>query len=188
MWHLSHCFWKSKFKFSILTNRYMHTCPRCGHCGVCFSWNLGSHQHHLPLCESYHCQCWRSNGHVLWYEAAGVHARKWPESSRYNPDLILSRCVLKGFMNVIISLTTESVCIADQTSTTTAPPTLPTTTTAPPAPPTPTPPGTPERGTYTVNSINGTVCLLAHMGLQLNFSYFSQAQNKVNQSCTCICV
>ncbi|XP_028258357.1 lysosome-associated membrane glycoprotein 1a [Parambassis ranga] len=71
----------------------------------------------------------------------------------------------------------ESVCTADQTSTT-APTTLPTTTTAPPAPPAPTPPGTPERGTYTLNSINGTVCLLAHMGLQLNFSYFSQAQNK----------
>lgn len=69
---------------------------------------------------------------------------------------------------------TESVCVADQ-STTSAPTTTITTTAVPPAP---TPPGPPERGIYSVNS-NGTTCLLAQMGLQLNISYFSRLQNKV---------
>uniref|UniRef100_UPI0037E720D5 lysosome-associated membrane glycoprotein 1a n=1 Tax=Semicossyphus pulcher TaxID=241346 RepID=UPI0037E720D5 len=73
---------------------------------------------------------------------------------------------------------TESVCTADKGSPT-APPTTASTTTTP-APP-PTPPGTPERGTYSVNNSNGTVCLLARMGLQLNFSYFSLSQNKTVQ-------
>ncbi|XP_074470918.1 lysosome-associated membrane glycoprotein 1a [Sebastes fasciatus] len=78
---------------------------------------------------------------------------------------------------------TESVCMADQASTT-APPTTASaaTTTAPaPPPPAPTPPGIPERGTYSVNNSNGTVCLLAQMGLQLNVSYFSVSQNKTVQ-------
>lgn len=78
---------------------------------------------------------------------------------------------------------TESVCMADQASTTTPPTTASAaTTTAPaPPPPAPTPPGTPERGTYSVNNSNGTVCLLAQMGLQLNVSYFSVSQNKTVQ-------
>jgi len=71
------------------------------------------------------------------------------------------------------------VCTADQTSTTAPPTTAGTTTTAAPAP---TPPGTPERGTYSVNNLNGTVCLLAQMALQLNVSYFSPSQNKVNDN------
>ncbi|XP_037610663.1 lysosome-associated membrane glycoprotein 1a [Sebastes umbrosus] len=78
---------------------------------------------------------------------------------------------------------TESICMADQASTT-APPTTASaaTTTAPaPPPPAPTPPGTPERGTYSVNNSNGTVCLLAQMGLQLNVSYFSLSRNKTVQ-------
>ncbi|XP_032415895.1 lysosome-associated membrane glycoprotein 1a isoform X1 [Xiphophorus hellerii] len=69
----------------------------------------------------------------------------------------------------------ESVCTADQT-TTTAPPT-PTTTAAP----APTPPGTPETGVFSVTNSSGTVCLLAKMGLQLNVSYVSQSQNKTVQ-------
>lgn len=73
---------------------------------------------------------------------------------------------------------TESVCAADQASTA-APPTTPGTTTTP-APP-PTPPGIPERGAYSVSNINGSVCLLARMGLQLNVSYFSLSQNKTIQ-------
>ncbi|XP_054471032.1 lysosome-associated membrane glycoprotein 1a [Anoplopoma fimbria] len=73
---------------------------------------------------------------------------------------------------------TESICAADQASTTAPPTTAGTTTTAAPAP---TPPGTPERGTYTVNNSNGTECLLAQMGLQLNVSYFSLSQNKTIQ-------
>uniref|UniRef100_A0A8C5N518 Lysosome-associated membrane glycoprotein 1 n=1 Tax=Gouania willdenowi TaxID=441366 RepID=A0A8C5N518_GOUWI len=75
----------------------------------------------------------------------------------------------------------ESVCIADQ-SITTAPPATTSTTSAPTtAHPSPTPPGTPERGTYYVYNSNGTVCLLAQVGLQLNVSYLSQSQNKTVQ-------
>ncbi|XP_028999594.1 lysosome-associated membrane glycoprotein 1a [Betta splendens] len=70
---------------------------------------------------------------------------------------------------------TESVCAADGASTT-APPTTPTTTaaTSTTAAPPPAPPAAPERGTYSVKNRNGTVCLLAQMGLQLNVSYSSQ--------------
>ncbi|KAM9366593.1 lysosome-associated membrane glycoprotein 1a [Symphorus nematophorus] len=70
---------------------------------------------------------------------------------------------------------TESVCRADQATTTAPTTTASTTTTVAPAP---TPPGTPDRGTYFVKNSNGTECLLAQMGLQLNVSYFSQSQNK----------
>ncbi|KAK1891731.1 Lysosome-associated membrane glycoprotein 1 [Dissostichus eleginoides] len=45
----------------------------------------------------------------------------------------------------------------------------------------PHPPGTPERGSYFVNNGNGTLCLMAQMGLQLNFTYFSRSQNKTVQ-------
>lgn len=79
----------------------------------------------------------------------------------------------------ILSLVTESVCMADQASTTPPSTSASTTTTIAPAP---TPPGTPERGSYSVNSTNGTTCLLAQMGLQLNVSYFSRSQNKVKES------
>ena len=77
---------------------------------------------------------------------------------------------------------TESVCRADQ-ATTTAPTTTASTTTT--VAPSPTPPGTPERGAYFVYR-NGTECLLAQMGLQLNVSYFSRSQNKVKESFTSI--
>ncbi|XP_022047218.1 lysosome-associated membrane glycoprotein 1a [Acanthochromis polyacanthus] len=72
----------------------------------------------------------------------------------------------------------ESVCAADKT-TTTAPPTTASTTTTTPAPTTP--PGTPDQGTYSLKNSNGTVCLLAQMGLQLNVTYLSQSQNKTVQ-------
>lgn len=75
----------------------------------------------------------------------------------------------------IISLFAETVCFADQTSTTPSPTTVSTT-----AVPTQTPPGTPQQGNYTVKDTNDTICLLAKMGLQLNVSYTSQ--NKVNYS------
>ncbi|KAG8001323.1 Lysosome-associated membrane glycoprotein 1, partial [Nibea albiflora] len=71
----------------------------------------------------------------------------------------------------------ESICTADQAGTTAPPTTASTATTVTPAP---TPPGTPKQGTYFVNQ-NGTACLLAHMGLQLNVSYFSRSQNKTVQ-------
>ncbi|XP_068616377.1 lysosome-associated membrane glycoprotein 1a [Brachionichthys hirsutus] len=69
---------------------------------------------------------------------------------------------------------TESVCMADKASTTAPPTTAGTTTAAPP----PTPAGKPQQGNYSVTDSNGTVCLLARMGLQLNVSYSSRSQNK----------
>ncbi|KAM4608993.1 lysosome-associated membrane glycoprotein 1b [Polymixia lowei] len=39
-------------------------------------------------------------------------------------------------------------------------------------------PGRPERGNYTVTNNNGTICLMARMGLQLNISFSSASQNK----------
>ncbi|XP_026176042.1 lysosome-associated membrane glycoprotein 1a isoform X2 [Mastacembelus armatus] len=74
---------------------------------------------------------------------------------------------------------TESVCMADKASTTATTTTASVTTTAAPAP---SPPGTPERGTYSVKNSNGTICLLAQMGLQLNVSYMSVSQNKTVQN------
>lgn len=41
--------------------------------------------------------------------------------------------------------------------------------------------GIPERGHYLVNSSNGTTCLLAYMGLQLNITFTSVSQNKTVQ-------
>lgn len=39
-------------------------------------------------------------------------------------------------------------------------------------------PGNPERGDYNVTNGNGTVCLMARMGLQLNVT-FTNMENKV---------
>ncbi|XP_022058422.1 lysosome-associated membrane glycoprotein 1b [Acanthochromis polyacanthus] len=55
---------------------------------------------------------------------------------------------------------------------TVAPPTTAQTTTAPKEP------ERPERGNYLVSSSNGTTCLLAYMGLQLNISFTSFSQNQ----------
>uniref|UniRef100_A0A8C7UFX8 Lysosomal associated membrane protein 1b n=1 Tax=Oncorhynchus mykiss TaxID=8022 RepID=A0A8C7UFX8_ONCMY len=49
-------------------------------------------------------------------------------------------------------------------------------TTAPP----PAPPARPERGNYTVTNGNGTVCLMARMGLQLNIRFSSTVQDVLN--------
>ncbi|KAL7865929.1 hypothetical protein SRHO_G00111760 [Serrasalmus rhombeus] len=51
-------------------------------------------------------------------------------------------------------------------------------TTSPPAPPSP--PSKPERGDYNVTN-NGTACLMARMGLQLNITYLSRSQGKAVQ-------
>ncbi|XP_019945624.1 lysosome-associated membrane glycoprotein 1b [Paralichthys olivaceus] len=58
---------------------------------------------------------------------------------------------------------------------TVAPPTVAPTTAAPHKDP-----SSPERGNYVVNN-NGTACLLASMGLQLNISFTSLSQNKTVQ-------
>lgn len=90
-------------------------------------------------------------------------------------NVTFSNMKLEAYMPENDLSPTESVCRADQ-ATTTAPTTTASTTTT--VAPSPTPPGTPERGTYFVNNSNGTECLLAQMGLQLNVSYFSRSQNK----------
>ncbi|XP_061131660.1 lysosome-associated membrane glycoprotein 1a [Syngnathus typhle] len=74
----------------------------------------------------------------------------------------------------------ETICAADQALTTTS---VPSTTVRPPITPAPepTPPGPPQRGNYSISNSNGTACLLAEMGLQLDFSYVSQAQNQTVQ-------
>ncbi|XP_026152122.1 lysosome-associated membrane glycoprotein 1-like [Mastacembelus armatus] len=59
---------------------------------------------------------------------------------------------------------------------TVAPPTIAPTTAVPHKDP-----GRPERGTYSVTSQNGTACLLASMGLQLNITFKSVPQNKTVQ-------
>ncbi|KAK2850235.1 hypothetical protein Q7C36_009018 [Tachysurus vachellii] len=46
--------------------------------------------------------------------------------------------------------------------------------------PTPSPPSVPERGSYNITN-NGTACLLAHIGLQLNITYTSRSQGKAVQ-------
>ncbi|KAM6934159.1 lysosome-associated membrane glycoprotein 1b [Xenentodon cancila] len=42
-------------------------------------------------------------------------------------------------------------------------------------------PERPDRGTYRLNGTNGTACLLANMGLQLNISFISVSQEKTVQ-------
>ncbi|KAM9860827.1 lysosome-associated membrane glycoprotein 1a [Aulostomus maculatus] len=74
----------------------------------------------------------------------------------------------------------ETVCMADQSITTAPPTTASTSTTSAPVT-APTPAGPPDRGTYSISNSNGTVCLLARMGLQLNVSHFSISQNKTIQ-------
>ncbi|XP_041858350.1 lysosome-associated membrane glycoprotein 1b [Melanotaenia boesemani] len=60
-----------------------------------------------------------------------------------------------------------------QSFATVTPPTTPQTTAAPHKDP-----ERPERGNYQVTSSNGTICLLANMGIQLNVSFNSFSQNK----------
>ncbi|XP_071775840.1 lysosome-associated membrane glycoprotein 1b isoform X1 [Centroberyx gerrardi] len=66
-----------------------------------------------------------------------------------------------------------AAAVLHQSFATDAPPIAPQTT-APPHKD----PGRPERGNYTVLSSNGTACLMARMGLQLNISFSSASQNK----------
>ncbi|KAJ8253246.1 hypothetical protein GJAV_G00210690 [Gymnothorax javanicus] len=71
----------------------------------------------------------------------------------------------------------ETVCTADQRVTTQVLPTTASKTSVVTTEPAPTPPGPPERGNYNVTNTNGTVCLLARMGLQLNLTYTPSSQN-----------
>ncbi|XP_056145358.1 lysosome-associated membrane glycoprotein 1b [Lampris incognitus] len=73
-----------------------------------------------------------------------------------------------GLLLVVLSAVTLHQSVAAD-----APPTGAPSTSAPPHKA----PGRPERGNYTVNN-NGTICLMARMGLQLNISFNSASQNK----------
>ncbi|CAM4506640.1 unnamed protein product [Leuciscus chuanchicus] len=83
---------------------------------------------------------------------------------------------MEAYMTTANLSSDESVCSADQTSTTVVPTHTPGTTAAPTKPPAP--PSTPDRGNYSVTNGNGTVCLLALMGLQLNITHLSKSLNK----------
>ncbi|XP_028811031.1 lysosome-associated membrane glycoprotein 1a [Denticeps clupeoides] len=78
---------------------------------------------------------------------------------------------MEAYMSTTELSPEESTCSADMNSTTPAPPT---TTAAPTSPPIP---GNPESGNYNV-TVNGTTCLLARMGIQLNVTYFSKSLKK----------
>ncbi|KAF7709336.1 lysosome-associated membrane glycoprotein 1b [Silurus meridionalis] len=72
-----------------------------------------------------------------------------------------------GFTLLLLAVTLSQSLSSDVTSTTSAP-----------SPPLPT--SVPERGSYNITN-NGTVCLLASMGLQLNITYNSRSQGKAVQ-------
>ncbi|XP_056592953.1 lysosome-associated membrane glycoprotein 1a [Triplophysa dalaica] len=94
-----------------------------------------------------------------------------PVSLNADVTVTFSDVHLEAYMQTGNLSTNESVCSADQTVTTVAPPK---TTPAP----SPLPTGVPERGNYTITSDNTTACLLAVVGLQLNITYFSTTRNK----------
>ncbi|XP_076839447.1 lysosome-associated membrane glycoprotein 1a [Brachyhypopomus gauderio] len=85
---------------------------------------------------------------------------------------------MEAYMSSDVFSSKESVCSADQPTTTTVAPTESPRTTISPSP---TPPGIPAAGNYSVMGTNGTVCLLARLGLQLNLTYFSKSQNMTIQ-------
>lgn len=89
-------------------------------------------------------------------------------------NLTLSGVHMEAYMSSANLSADESVCSADQPSTTVAPP--PSTTTSPP----PIPP-VPERGNYSVTDGNGTVCVLALMGLQLNITHTTTQNQSVSE-------
>ncbi|XP_043101921.1 lysosome-associated membrane glycoprotein 1a [Puntigrus tetrazona] len=89
-------------------------------------------------------------------------------------NLTFSDVHLEAYMRGADFSSDESVCSADQTVTTSAPTQSPRTTAAP----SPVPPPAPERGNYTLTDRNGTACLLALMGLQLNITHRSRALNQ----------
>uniref|UniRef100_A0A8C2KGX3 Lysosome-associated membrane glycoprotein 1 n=1 Tax=Cyprinus carpio TaxID=7962 RepID=A0A8C2KGX3_CYPCA len=90
-------------------------------------------------------------------------------------NLTFSDVHMEAYMSGANLSTDESVCSADQTVTTAAPTQSPRTSAAP----SPVPPPAPQRGNYTLTNRNGTACLLALMGLQLNITHRSRALNQM---------
>lgn len=89
-------------------------------------------------------------------------------------NITFSDVRMEAYMSGANHSTDESVCSADQTVTTAAPTQSPRTTAAP----SPVPLPAPERGNYTLTNRNGTACLLALMGLQLNITHRSKSLNQ----------
>ncbi|KAK2908440.1 hypothetical protein QQF64_001728 [Cirrhinus molitorella] len=89
-------------------------------------------------------------------------------------NITFSDVRMEAYMNGANLSKDESVCSADLPVTTAAPTQTPRTTAAP----SPVPPPAPERGNYTLVNNNGTACLLALMGLQLNVTHHSKSLNK----------
>lgn len=78
-------------------------------------------------------------------------------------------------LTTLISAQPSSAAVLHQSFATVAPPVTAQTTAAPHQEP-----GRPEKGTYMVRGSNGTACLLASMGLQLDVTYVT-VQNKVRR-------
>lgn len=76
-------------------------------------------------------------------------------------------------VTTLLSVKPPSAAVLQGSFATVAPPVTAQTTVAPQQEP-----GRPDRGTYIVRGSNGTACLMASMGLQLDVT-FSTVQNKV---------
>lgn len=85
---------------------------------------------------------------------------------------------IRGVQTWCLGVTLQLILAAvlHQGFATVAPPTTAQTTAAPHKDP-----GRPEKGNYVVTGSNGTACLLASMGLQLNITFNSVSQNKTVQ-------
>ncbi|XP_059409414.1 lysosome-associated membrane glycoprotein 1-like [Carassius carassius] len=113
----------------------------------------------------------------IWARLNSTYRCVSPSSISLSPEvnLTFSDVHMEAYMSGANLSTDESVCSADQTVTTAAPTQSPRTTSGPS--PTPTP--APLRGNYTLTDHNGTACLLALMGLQLNITHRSRALNQM---------
>lgn len=93
---------------------------------------------------------------------------KWPIHNHVSIFTVEHQSV-----NTLVSVWPPSAAVLQQSFATVAPPVTAQTTAAPHQDP-----GRPEKGTYTVRGSNGTACLMASMGVQLDVT-FSTVQNKV---------
>lgn len=93
---------------------------------------------------------------------------KWPIHNPLNIFMVEHQS-----LTTLISAQLSAAAVLHQSFATVAPPVTAQTTAAPHQEP-----GRPEKGTYMVRGSNGTACLLASMGLQLDVTYVT-VQNKV---------
>lgn len=95
---------------------------------------------------------------------------KWPVHNPLNIFMVEHQS-----LTTLISAQPSAAGVLHQSFATVAPPVTAQTTAAPHQEP-----GRPERGAYKVNGSNGTTCLLASMGLQLDVTYIT-VQSKVRR-------